>query len=90
MAITDRKVKNRICKHMKSLGHYFGESTLFVAQHYDSDRTEATVLMNLVGHTREGDSEYLAVRRILKAFEYRFNKCNEDYTIKIDLKKRKE
>ena len=90
MAITDKRVKDRICKHMKNLGHYFGESTLFVAQHCDSDKTDATVLMNLVGHTREGDSEFLAVRRILKALEYRFNKGNEDYTITIDLKRRRE
>ena len=79
----------RVCDSMERLGNNYGQSTIFVAQHYKADEKHASVVIKLAGH-EEGDTDYLKLRRLFRALEYRFNEGNQDYVLKVELKKKKD
>ena len=76
-------LKVKRCMGKLSLLH--GDNNLFVSQYDDADVDHASVMICLTKNNENGD-EYLKLRRLFKALEYRFNREIKDYEIKVSIK----
>jgi hypothetical protein len=72
---------------MARLSLMHGENNLFVSQYDDNDVDQASVFISLIKGTENGD-EYLKLRRLLRALEYRFNHESKDYEIKVSIERK--
>lgn len=82
------KSLNRIAKEMDTLGKY-QEMSIFISQNLMMEENTATSLMIcLPGHGKDKNEDYLALRRLLNAFVYRFNAEDQNFEIEITLKQR--
>lgn len=75
---------DRVKKDMTHLGRVYHENTLFVSQHVDNGPKDASILVGLACPKEESE-EYLALRRLFAALEYRFNEQQHKYKVKIKL-----
>lgn len=74
-----------ISRRMAILGKRFGENCMFVSQYKENGEKQATVLVQLVD--RSDDNDFLALRRLLKALEYRVNEST-DFELEFSLKRK--
>lgn len=77
-----------VARNMKRLGMRWHENTLFVSQCNGNDVDEATLVIGLAPSNEQDDTEYLKLRRLFKAMEYRFNKESTGYEIKVNIKRK--
>ena len=76
-----------ISRRMATLGEKFGENCMFVSQYKENGEKEATVIVSLV--ERDDDNDFLALRRLLKALEYRVNE-DTDFELEFSLKRKEK
>lgn len=76
-----------ISRRMATLGAKFGENCMFVSQYKENGEKEATVIVQLVD--RDDGNDFLALRRLLKALEYRINEST-DFELEISLKRKEK
>ena len=81
------KLLLKVQDNMRRLSALHGENNLFVSQYDDEDVDHASVLICLTKNNENGD-EYLKLRRLFKALEYRFNREIKDYEIKVSIKRK--
>lgn len=85
--MTNNRVYNAIVRRMKVLGELFGENCILISQHTEADEKHATVVVQIVDRDAENGEDYLALRRMLKAFAYRVNK-ETDFELSFKLKRK--
>lgn len=84
------RLLDNIIKKMALMGKTYGDNTIFVAQGHDNEVNQATVVIGLANSIKGGkDAEYLAVRRLFSALEYRFNQETNDYKLKVSLQRKR-
>lgn len=81
--MTNKHFLNAIYRNMRHL-NWFGECNLFVSQQVDRKGDLATVIINLPVHR---DDQYLALRKLLRAFKYRLEK-ESDFSFDFELKRK--
>ncbi len=81
--MTNKHFLNSIQRNMVFLNR-FGEYNLFISQNVMAEGDLATVMLSLPSHR---DEQYLALRRLLKAFKYRLEK-EGDYSFDFELKRK--
>lgn len=80
-----KTIYDGVAKRMSFLGNVFHENSLFVSQHTENDEKHATVVVQTVD--RDDDNDYLALRRLLKALEYRISSDTE-FDLSFNLKRK--
>lgn len=70
---SNERLLDAVVSKMDKLGKRFGEDTIFVSRRVGNKVDHATVIMNLICDTKDDDECYLAIRRLLDSFAYRFN-----------------
>lgn len=81
------KLLLKVQDNMRRLSALHGENNLFVSQYDDEDVDHASVMICLTKNNENGD-EYLKLRRLFRALEYRFNREIKDYEIKVSIKRK--
>lgn len=84
---SNRALLLKIKRYMGGLSLLHGENNLFVSQHDNNDVDQASVMICLTKDNENGD-EYLKLRRLFRALEYRFNREIKDYEIKVSIKRK--
>lgn len=77
-----------IASKMARLSTRWHENTLFISQRNGNKIDEASLMICLDRSDGEDDSQYLKLRRLLKAMEYRFNHDIKEYEITVDIKRK--
>lgn len=77
----------KVRRYMTKLSSLHDENNLFVSQYDDNDVDHASVMICLTENNENGD-EYLKLRRLFRALEYRFNREIKDYEIKVSIKRK--
>lgn len=84
---SNRNLLLKVQDNMRRLSALHGENNLFVSQYDDNDVDQASVMICLTKNNENGD-EYLKLRRLFKALEYRFNREVKEYEIKVSIKRK--
>lgn len=79
-----RRIRTNMGKLSKS-----GENALFISQHDNAQVDHASVAIFLV-HDEDKNEDYLRLRRLFRALEYRFNHDVKDYEIKVSIKRKEK
>lgn len=77
----------KVRRYMTELSLLHGENNLFISQYDDNDVAHASVMICLTKNNENGD-EYLKLRRLFRALEYRFNREIKNYEIKVSIKRK--
>lgn len=77
----------KVKRYMGKLSSLHDENNLFVSQYDGADVDHASVIICLTEDNENGD-EYLKLRRLFRALEYRFNREIKDYEIKVSVKRK--
>lgn len=77
----------KVKRYMAELSSLHGENNLFISQYDNEDVDHASVMICLTKNNENGD-EYLKLRRLFRALEYRFNREIKDYEIKVSIKRK--
>lgn len=87
LALPKMAVLRRVSRNLAKLGR-MGENTIFVSQDNNAGMKHASIVIGLQPNYLDQDDNFLKLRRLFKALEYRFNQEKKDYELKIDLKRK--
>lgn len=94
MRISNKRPLNSVARRMAQLNN-LQENNLFVSQHIDCERDQASVFVAFANNrdnydengVKRENTEYLTIRRLLSALEYRINE-DTDLVFHFTLKRK--